>query len=189
MKRAEWDNVFANSVRTLLSNKYAERCSEGVVDRSLKLIYMFDKELTKKYYKVPKRKSFNISFWDFDFMCRRYIKICKKENNPIGANVFYFIFSSLLSTFRVESTRRLNAFNYKISDDLKKEESYFNKKPVATLLFRGVKLYVFDKTLCLIDNGNIKKFSFSGKWWASIEHYLYCERGWSNTKYCQLGLF
>ena len=165
---------------------------DDIID-SLVMMGRFEKEL----FKHPSKKEGKIviRYREFEHLCLKYIRKCKKANNHFGGYIFFSIFQDLRDFFKVESRKRQlnNILLYerdledrdfqKLSEAYEKyykKEMPYKEKDFKVIIYRRAKIFVYKPYMIgyLIDKDVFKEFDLIWDWWYPIESYLYLEKGW-----------
>ena len=201
METKDWDNTYLRLMKYIIRSLDPENLSfydypkDDIVD-SLTMMGQFEKEL----FKHPSKREGKIviRYREFESICLKYIRKCKKKNNHFGGYIFFSIFQDLRDFFKVESRKRClnNILLYEkdLSDgDFKKlseaYEKYYKKEmpykenDFKSIIYKGAKIFVYKPYMVgyLIDGDTFKEFDLVWDWWYPIEMYLYLEKGWKTN--------
>lgn len=200
MKFSDWNEVYSSTIRSILSMMNAKRLryfkyTKDNIIRLLEVLNLFDTELFDKYYNFDKLK-FKMSFKDFEYLCKKYIKVCKKENNLYGSEIFFNILVDVRSYFKHESEKYiLNSIDKFITESTIEEREYaertfphdnfsFLDDYTKIMIYKGLKIYVFlpFDVGFIYDNNKVKQFDLTWDWWYPIDHYIYIDKQDKNDK-------
>ena len=204
MKLSDWYLHYNSTLRTIL-HRMEPKVQEVLRDdmngliRVLHLFNSFEKELFKKYHKGNKPK-FTIRYKELDYLCKKYIRICRSENNYFGGYIFFILLEDLKQYFKVEYSKYryddITSFTRKAT---KKEREYAEKtfphdkmeygifsfldpnEEISILDYKGLKIYVREKYNqgFMVDwLGNVQVYGLVLDWWFPIDEYLYLSKGW-----------
>ena len=196
MKLSDWDSEYVNSIRFIRhrmkdsSLKFFNVKKHDMI-RSLELLDIFDTEILDKFYRSDKDR-FIISYKQFEYLCKRYIRKCKKEYNMFGADIFFDILTDMRVFFRENDKYLLyNISNFQI-DSTQEEREYAEKMfphdnfsflsdDTKIMNYKGLKIYVYQPYAIgfIVDhNKEIKQFDLIWDWWYPIDRYVYLEKGY-----------
>ena len=200
MKLSDWDSEYINSIRFIRhrmkdnSLKFFNVKKHDMI-RSLELLDIFDTEILDKFYR-PDKGRFIISYKQFEYLCKRYIRKCKKEYNMFGADIFFSILTDMRVFFRENDKYLLyNISNFQI-DSTQEEREYAEKMfphdnfsflsdDTKIMNYKGLKIYVYQPYAIgfIVDhNKEIKQFDLIWDWWYPIDRYVYLEKGYKFNK-------
>ena len=200
MKLSDWDSEYINSIRFIRhrmkdsSLKFFNVKKHDMV-RSLELLDIFDTEILDRFYK-PNKDRFVISYKQFEYLCKRYIRRCKKEYNMFGADIFFDILTDMRIFFRENDKYLLyNISNFQV-DSTQEEREYAEKMfphdnfsflsdDTKIMNYKGLKIYVYQPYAIgfIVDhNKEIKQFDLIWDWWYPIDRYVYLEKGYKFNK-------
>lgn len=200
MKLSDWDSEYINSIRFIRhrmkdsSLKFFNTKKHDMI-RSLELLDIFDTEILDKFYRSDKDR-FIISYKQFEYLCKRYIRKCKKEYNMFGADIFFSILTDMRVFFRENDKYLLyNISNFQI-DSTQEEREYAEKMfphdnfsflsdDTKIMNYKGLKIYVYQPYAIgfIVDhNKEIKQFDLIWDWWYPIDRYVYLEKGYKFNK-------
>ena len=200
MKLSDWDSEYINSIRFIRhrmkdsSLKFFNTKKHDMI-RSLELLDIFDTEILDKFYR-PNKDRFIISYKQFEYLCKRYIRKCKKEYNMFGADIFFHILTDMRVFFRENDKYLLyNISNFQI-DSTQEEREYAEKMfphnnfsflsdDTKIMNYKGLKIYVYQPYAIgfIVDhNKEIKQFDLIWDWWYPIDRYVYLEKGYKFNK-------
>lgn len=200
MKLSDWDSEYINSIRFIRhrmkdsSLKFFNVKKHDMI-RSLELLDIFDTEILDKFYR-PNKDRFIISYKQFEYLCKRYIRKCKKEYNMFGADIFFSILTDMRVFFRENDKYLLyNISNFQI-DSTQEEREYAEKMfphdnfsflsdDTKIMNYKGLKIYVYQPYAIgfIVDhNKEIKQFDLIWDWWYPIDRYVYLEKGYKFNK-------
>ena len=200
MKLSDWDSEYINSIRFIRhrmkdsSLKFFNVKKHDMI-RSLELLDIFDTEILDKFYRSDKDR-FIISYKQFEYLCKRYIRKCKKEYNMFGADIFFNILTDMRVFFRENDKYLLyNISNFQI-DSTQEEREYAEKMfphdnfsflsdDTKIMNYKGLKIYVYQPYAIgfIVDhNKEIKQFDVIWDWWYPIDRYVYLENGYKFNK-------
>ena len=109
MEIKDWDNTYLRLTKYIIRSLQPENLSfydypkDDIID-SLTMMGQFEKEL----FKHPSKREGKIviRYREFESLCLKYIRKCKKKNNHFGGYIFFSIFQDLRDFFKVESRKR-----------------------------------------------------------------------------------
>ena len=200
MKLSDWDSEYINSIRFIRhrmkdsSLKFFNVKKHDMI-RSLELLDIFDTEILDKFYR-PNKDRFIISYKQFEYLCKRYIRKCKKEYNMFGADIFFSILTDMRVFFRENDKYLLyNISNFQI-DSTQEEREYAEKMfphdnfsflsdDTKIMNYKGLKIYVYQPYAIgfIVDhNKEIRQFDLIWDWWYPIDRYVYLEKGYKFNK-------
>lgn len=201
MKLSDWESEYNYLIRFMLRRmepntlKFFNTKKEDII-RSLELFNLFDTDLFKKHHKNEKKR-FTIRYKELEYLCKKYIKICKKEDNYFGGWVFFEVLTDLTQYFKVENNKYRLYDTSNFERDATKEESEYAEKTfpheqfsfldgkTKILEYKGLKLYVYspwDVGFMIDWKGKIRQFDLIWDWWYPINKYIYLEKGWRYGK-------
>ena len=200
MKLSDWDSEYVNSIRFIRhrmkdsSLKFFNVKKHDMI-RSLELLDIFDTEILDKFYR-PNKDRFVMSYKQFEYLCKRYIRKCKKEYNMFGADIFFDILTDMRVFFRENDKYLLyNISNFQI-DSTQEEREYAEKMfphdnfsflsdDTKIMNYKRLKIYVYQPYAIgfIVDyNKEIKQFDLIWDWWYPIDRYVYLEKGYKFNK-------
>ena len=201
MKLSDWESEYNHIIRFILRRmepdtlKFYNDKKEELV-RTLELFNLFDNDLFKKHYK-SNRKRFTIRYKEFEYLCKRYIKKSKKEDNHFAGWVFFDVLTDMKPYFKVEYSKYnlYDTSNFQ-REATQQEKEYAEKTfphdqfsflddTTKIVEYKGLKLYVYSRwdVGYMIDwKGEVRKFDLIWDWWYPIDMYLYLEKNWKYGK-------
>lgn len=197
MKLSDWDSEYVNLIRFIRYrmkdnslNFFNAKKSDMI--KSLELLDTFDAEIVDKFYK-PNKDRVIISYKQFEYLCKRYIRKCKKEYNMFGADIFFNILIDMRVFFKVENNKYILYDISKFQVDSTQEEREYAEKTfphdnfsflsddTKIMKYKGLKIYVYqpyDIGFIIDHNKEVKQFQLIWDWWYPIDRYVYLEKGY-----------
>lgn len=196
--REKWNEAFRREITYVMRLYNVGGYSSAIILDTLNDLTKFDAEIHTNY-NANDTKIF-ISYWDFEWLCRRYIKRSRKKNNKLSGYVFFHLFEALRFNYKKENEKFvLNSVNNFLVPIKEKEQQFiFNIigspldsfKDIQKVKFKGLTLYYYHDELYLIQNEEVSQiFPAVYDWWFPLEKYIFLQRCWKEEDKNKVKLF
>lgn len=203
----DFDDVFYKGVVSYVMRQTKDifNCKEFFhhtdkqIYRAFQLLQLLYDDVNRYYEEREEGDFYKITYKQFEAVCKKYIDVCRDENNRFAG---WVLFDLLVSTsYLFEKDSDVTMFEEFESSASKEDLEYankhfskqhnsltnddykikFNKDTCRIVNYRGLKIYEYTpwSTGYLLDNDNkIHEFPFEWDWWYLIDKYIYLDKGW-----------